>query len=96
METRINVPGVGTLLNSVAHEYQNYYFPNSYSQAFGKRQADRFHLKFKEEKMLRPEAYMSGGLAGVPLQLTDDRARDNNQVDLMQRDQQNYLRYALM
>ncbi len=90
------VPGVGTLLNSVAQEYQSYYFPQSYSQAFGKKQANRFRLQFEEDPMLRPESYLSSGLAGAPLQLTDDRAKDNNQVELMQKDQQHYLRYALM
>ena len=90
------VSGVGTLLNSVAQEYKSYYFPNSYSQAFGQKQANRFQLKFEEDPMLRPEAYLSSGLAGAPLQLTDDRAQHNNQVQLMQKDQQNYLRYALM
>ena len=89
--------GIGTFTEQFFNTYANHDFPYSFSEQSGARAAKRLRRTMYGRPMLDPSAYMTGGLAILPLGLQPpfyDPGNSRNQVKLIQEDAKNFMRYA--
>ena len=92
--------GVGALTEQFFNTYSNYNnFPFTFSEQVGAREAKRLRRTMYGMPMLDPTSYMTGGLAVLQNGYkppVSEALNTHNQVALLQKDAQNFMRYAMV
>jgi len=92
--------GVGALTEQFFNTYSNYNnFPFTFSEQVGAREAKRLRRTMYGMPMLDPVSYMTGGLAVLQNGYkppVSEAFNTHNQVALLQKDAQNFMRYAMV